>query len=438
MDWEGREFRVLGHLDTTNTQFSNFEIYAEAENGEVVNDAIFRRNATVEDKYNVKITQDLQEGSHTALQTSILAGEDNYDLAFVMLDAISTPTLEGYFYDLYNVDNIDFDKEWWNPGVNESVEMGGKLFFTSSDFSLRDKSRAYIMINNRDMAVDFGLEPVVDLVREGKWTIDKMAEQARTVAADLDNDGMEAVDDRWGLGMDSYNGFALMCYATGNRIIESKNGSLELAMNNEHMINSLEKIFDITCDMDVSIFCDDFSGKVDFSYWSTMSNTFYAGNLLFACAFPHSLQSYSANCNFDYGIVPMPKYDENQEKHLTLADRYCMLFAIPVSTPTPEFSGFMLEALSANSTDTSLYAYYETTCKTKYTYDPDSAEMLDTIFDGIIYDIGFVMNVGGLRDVIANQLPKSKTNNFSSLYASKEASAQTALDKMLEKVAELD
>lgn len=37
-NWEGREFRVLGYVDDTYPQFSNFEIYSDGETGEVVND----------------------------------------------------------------------------------------------------------------------------------------------------------------------------------------------------------------------------------------------------------------------------------------------------------------------------------------------------------------------------------------------------------------
>ena len=36
-NWEGREFRVLGYVDDTYPQFSNFEIYSDGETGEVVN-----------------------------------------------------------------------------------------------------------------------------------------------------------------------------------------------------------------------------------------------------------------------------------------------------------------------------------------------------------------------------------------------------------------
>lgn len=136
--WEGREFRVLGRKDSQGrTQFDNFEIYAECENGELVNDAVFKRNSRIQEKYDVKITQTLVDQPHTELKKLILAQEDAYDIAFVNFASIGTLAAEGYLYDLNTVDYIDFSKSYWNPDVNESLTIGDSLYFTSSDFSLQ-------------------------------------------------------------------------------------------------------------------------------------------------------------------------------------------------------------------------------------------------------------------------------------------------------------
>ncbi len=435
-DWGGEEFMVLGR-DTYYTQFNTFEVYAEAENGDVVNDAIFRRNTLIEDTYNVKIAQTLVEDTTAEMQKQTLAGEDLYDLVFLQLNMLGSSAWDGYLYNLYDVPNIDFSKDWWNPVVNESVELGGKLFFTSSDFSLRDKNRAYILIHNTDMATDFSLTPVIDHVRAGTWTLDVMSEYVKTVAADLDGQGMLPEVDRWGLTMDSIHGFSFLAYGAGNSITKlGDSGEIELAMNNERMLSTLEKLADFACDDMASFYCSRWQGKVDYDFNSTSSRTFYAGNALFTTVFPHSLKSYSANCTSNYMIVPPPKYDEAQEQYYSLADVYGMLFGIPTSCATPEFSGYMLEVLGHYSTDTTLPAYYEITCKNKYTYDADSAEMLDVIFDGIIYDIGYILNIGGMQSVLTG-VCSSGNPNISSSYASKENAAKEKLAEILEKVAEL-
>lgn len=425
--WDGREFRVLGRESPTYTQFNNFEIFSEGENGDLVNDAIYRRNTRIEDKYDVKITQTLVDEPHNALRQAVLAQEDLYDLAFNEIRNIGSLAADGYFYDLNDVDYIDFSKSYWNPDVNEALTIGKSLFFTSSDFSLRDKNRVYIMIYNRDMVDKYKLGDVIGKVRENKWTYDTMYEYVKAVYLDLDSDGMMGLDDNYGIGFDSPFGFYALLYGFGNSILKTANNKLDITMNNEHMISSLDKALDIANN---GLYCADFIGKVDYDFNSVVGNLFVQQQVMFTTSFPHVLASRSEKCNFNYGVCPFPKYDENQAKYLAMADVYGMLFSVPVTTPTPEFSGFMLEALSSDSQDV-LYNYYELTCKVKHTYDEDSAEMLDVIFDGIVYDLGTIYDVG-LQKVWRN-ISDDKENKFASLYASVEPSAKAAIDELLEK-----
>ena len=425
--WNGREFRVLGR-DGEYEQFTNFEIFSEGETGDLVNDAVYRRNSKIEDRYDVKITQYLSKEPQKELEKAVNAQDDLYDLTFSELHLIGALANSGYFYDLNSVDYLDFEKSYWNKDVNNSLRIGDSLYFTSSDFSLRDKNRVYIMVQNRDMLKDYKLDSVVDLVREGKWTGDKMNEYCKAITQDVNGDGQMGIEDNWGVGFDSYNGFSAMMYGFGNRLVNDSDGKLDIAMNNEHMIGSIEKGLKIAED---AVFCNDFADKgLDFDYWYVFTRLFYNNQSLFVACFPHMLEDFSESCSFDYGIIPLPKYDEEQEKYYTMADVWSMLFAIPVSTPDPDFAGFMLEALSSESKDV-LYNYYELTCKVKHTYDEDSAEMLDLIFDGIVYDLGNIFKVG--LDSIYDSIVRSRNNNFASLYASKESSARAKLDELIEK-----
>jgi len=436
-NWGGREFRVLGRKHDSYTQFNNFEVYSEGENGDVVNDAVYRRNSVIEDKYNVKITQTLVDAPQKELPKAILAGDDLYDLAFIEIEQIGKLALEHYFYDMNTVEYIDFSKAWWNPDVNESTSFFDKVYFTSSDFSLRDKNRAYIMIYNRDLCKKYSLVDPIEVARDGKWTIDVLKQYSKTVSYDVNGNGEVDIEDQFGICTDSYNGFNTLVTAAGNMgiRIDAATGEPVISLYNEHTISTVEKYMDVVTSPEQIIFCDDWNGKVDFDYWSTSTKVFKAGRGLVIASFPHSLKSYSADCIFDYGIVTMPKYDETQAKYLTMADRFCMFFAIPVSNPEPDFTGFMLEALSYASTDTTLHAYYEVSCKTKYTYDENSAEMLDLIFDGICYDPALIYSVGGLYNVIYN-IAKTKTNDMASAYASIESTAKQAVANLIEVLSE--
>lgn len=436
-DWEGREFRVLGQTDADGyAQFSTHEIDAEELTGDALNDAVFNRNTIIEDRYNVVIVAN--EESHRAPDTLtklVAAGEDLYHTTFVMQQQVGSLVLKGNLQEMTDLPYIDYSMPWWNEDVNEQLSVANKLYFTTSDFSLSDKQRVNVLMYNTDMITDFGLPNPIELIREGTWDIDTMTEWCEVVGADLDGDGKLTDKDRYGLTMDSYNAFKVFTYAAGGRIIDKDPDDLPIiTMNSEAMLNAIDKVVALTC-KDHALFCNDFEGKVDYSYWSVASNVFQAGHALFFNGFTHSLATNS-DSEINYNVIPYPKLNAAQEKYYTLSDLFAMFFAIPITCAENDFAAFMLEALSYESTDTTLYTYYDISCKRKYMYDETGAEMLDLIFSGIVYDQALIYSWGELNNILADNIPKKKENVFSSTYASKEKAALAALDKTIKQFTE--
>ncbi len=429
-DWGGEKLLVLGRINETYEQFTSYEIYAEAENGEVVNDAVYRRNRTLEDKYNVTIAQDLQTDPAGTLNKTISAGDDVYDVALLVQNTITSLAQSNRLIDLNSLKYVDFDKPWWNKALNDRVSINHKIFFTTSDFMLVDKKRTSVLFFSRAMTEDFGLGNLYDVVRDGKWTVDRMESMCKTVTRDVDGNGTYDQFDQYGLGVERYN-FCVMVYGCGNTITtKDKNDIPVLGMNTPRILTSIDKLLTFCGDQTLTFYVEDYNGRYDGDFWNMSYEVFIDGRALFYADFPQDLKKLSANCPFDYGVVPFPKFDEAQEDYYTLTAQ-AMLITVPVTNADPDFAGFMLEALSAESRITSLPAYYETTCKTKYMYDEDSAEMLDLTFAGIIYDLGMLYNVGGLYDILVEKIPVGRQNNFASLYAAAESKAQSELDKIV-------
>lgn len=440
MDWGGREFRVLGYKCEQYNQFSTFEVDAEGETGEVVNDAIFRRNTAIEDKYGVVITEytdgsndEFWSSPYPHLKTTILAGEDLYDLCFLSLRTIGTAARENQLIDMNSIAYIDFSQDYWSADRNDALSIGGKLYFTSSDFSLRDKNRAYILAYNKDMFTDLALGDPIQTVKDGLWTLDLMREWAELAARDLDGNGTVDFTDAFGYGSDSTNSIYPMVYACGVQALgKDADGTPTLTLNNEHTVDALEKVLALYGNTSVTLECEDWSGKTGtIDHNSVACNAFYEGRELFNASFLHSLSGYSEKCENDYGILPYPKYDTEQDKYYSYADIFSMLFAVPISCAEPDFAGFMLEALSAASTDTSLQAYYEISCKMKYTYDEDSAEMLDLICSNLQFDLSRIYEISGVSDLLKN-IAYDKTNTFASRYAKIEQKALSDIDVLVE------
>ena len=60
--------------------------------------------------------------------------------------------------------------------------------------------------------------------------------------------------------------------------------------------------------------------------------------------------------------------------------------------------------------------------------------MIALALDGLISDVGFIFNLGGLRDIIAATYNRGL--NFASAYAAQEEAAITAINELIAKFAE--
>ena len=84
--------------------------------------------------------------------------------------------------------------------------------------------------------------------------------------------------------------------------------------------------------------------------------------------------------DFNFGVLPMPKYDEAQERYYSRTfDACCPV--IPVTCPDPDMAGAVLEALTCEAYNTTLPAYIETGLQNKYVRDEDSSEMATIVLE---------------------------------------------------------
>ncbi len=162
---------------------------------------------------------------------------------------------------------------------------------------------------------------------------------------------------------------------------------------------------------------------------------FKAGDLVFAPLRFNAAFTQLRDMENPYTILPYPKWDENQEKYLTKADDKYTLFGIPTSVYGElDFVGTIYEALCAESYKTVFPEYYDTALKGKYSTDETTAEMVDIVFSGRLFDFSYQFGDSVfaripymIRDMLASQ-----KNNLASTYKAKEKALTKSLNKMLE------
>lgn len=162
------------------------------ETGDVIDDAVYKRNLKVEDELKVKFKYDSRTGHGTeysswlsTLNSSILAGDNAYQLAGGYGYRLSTEALSGNFMDLADNPYIDFTKPWWPSNIIEAADIGGKITMAFGNIDPVYYDSTYAVFFNKVIAEDNKLNDIYQLVNDGKWTLDKFLEYSQAAADDL-------------------------------------------------------------------------------------------------------------------------------------------------------------------------------------------------------------------------------------------------------------
>jgi len=432
-DFGGKELRIYtwSHEDT---KVQN-DFWTEGETGEPLNDAVFQRNAAIEERYNVKIKniEEVRLEMNGKVNSSILAGDDLWD---VLNDSVSNGNLyaqAGHLYELTALDYFDFDAQWWDQRFIKDMTIGNLLYQAMGEFNTMSHSQTWGFIFNKKMASDFSLDNLYDLVRNGTWTIDVMFEMMQTVAADTNGDGVMDQNDRWGLFTESSNMYQHMLGAGEAVAVKDADDMPVISINNERAISVMEKAYNIMAEKKLTFSAADWSHIATSSIFTEyIIPMFMDDQGLFYFTGIGNTFKHLREMESPYGVVPNPKYNEEQEEYFNgVGPGWATTVAIPVTCAEPEFASFLLEALAAESVETVTEVYYNILFENKGLRDEDSIEMVELIIDTRIFDIGYLNNWG----LVVNHLstvPTQPTFDFVSRYASIESAMQTEMEKTIE------
>lgn len=428
--WNGENINFLVRGEKAEPTNFSHEIFASEENGDVINDAVFRRNIAVQEKFDVVITETADNDSVETVRSCVLADDDSYDVVMIRPNRVVTLASEGLLYDLYSVPYLDMTAPWWNQNAVENLTINGKLFFATGDINIMDNNATWAMMFNKRLFDEYGLDYPYESVKNGSWTLDNYIKIAMTGGNDLDGNGEMNEFDQYGLITSSENTFPLLV-ASGERIaVRDKNGNISIEPDLEKIHGTLDKLVKLISDKSVTLYADDYFGKSYSNVWSqVMRASFRDGRGLTYISGILST-TYLRDMADDFGIIPLPKADESQSEYYTWMNlNNSSTLAIPVSNHNTEMTGMVVEALAYGSVSTLTPAYYETTLSGKVARDDDSIAMLDIILDSVVFDMANMFNVGKINQIFSKGI-QSGENTFMSDYDS----IKTAVIEEFEKV----
>ena len=421
-NYEGYEFHFL----IRNFQDWIDDMVAEELTGEVVNDAVFRRNSETAERYNIAITHQLSSNSNyeTDAKSSILAGDDTYDLVVPHGRCAHIYANEGLVMDWNQLEHVDLTQSYWDADAVRSFTLPGGLFCMTGDISYQSVGACNAMLFNKNYFDEYQLEYPYETVKEGKWTFDTFAGMVEGYSRDIDGDGKLGEGDVYGYGTFHWVGPIQAFYSSGSRVVRGENGEYAFDVFNERSLSMFERYFNMYDSVNV--------WKVPLTEQQNgaTAQMFRKGGMLFADLNVTEVLALR-DMEHEFGILPWPKYDETSE-YLSNVDAGVNLFVVPITNSDLTRTSLILETLCILGREYVIPAYYDVALKTRDSRDEESSAMLDIIAANRVFDLGYYNeSFGGSYASHFAEIATSSSREFASWYQPKEKAAGKMLEKIL-------
>jgi len=301
------------------------------------------------------------------------------------------------------------------------------------DILILDKEATNALLFNKDLMATLGLELPYNSVKDGTWTMDKLNDTVKNAAADLNGDGqMTAFEDRWGFCVFNDTLQALLVSGGGAMAVKDQNDIPYMDFTSQRNLSVLDKAMNLMYNPSyvLNVQAPPKGGEKTSNGTDYYRRGFSENRILFLWARIRAVEMFRG-MDANFGIVPLPKYDENQDKYYSVVNSYTgVLLGVPKSAADLERVSIILEAMAAESRYTIQPAYYDVVLQRKYTRDDESQEMLDIIFNSKVYDIGAAYSFGNVFTGFTT-LASKQDRDVASYYDKNSGAMQTAIDKVV-------
>lgn len=425
-----------------------YEMFTEEDSASLVDQAVYARNERVEELYNVIIETYPVAGSWEEQKTftqmlsqSVAVGDDAYQIAATHTAYNAALSLQEQYYDLRSLDSIDLGAAWWSQSFNENCTVHGKLFITTGDLSLTMWEGLYAVFFNREMAEDYGVGNLYQMVRDNEWTIETLTEITGGLYTD-DGNQTPGPEDTYGLLINRHSMRVFITTCELPLCERNADGDYELVHMDEEHVEKVVTVYDALYEL---IYENDgtYDSKLQDGIYTEMQEVFTGGRSLFMMG---TLENAPVLRTSDmlFGILPFPKYDEDQENYYAHTYDGLSSFGIPASARDPEMCARILDAMAAENKTSVIPAYNEIVLDSRVARDEDSKEMLGIIRNNLYFDFGFVYSHPMKGDSSASSGPfaifgdelRKQTASYTSPFKSVEEIFMTNLATIMETFAE--
>ena len=381
------------------------ELESEKLGGGVIGDAVYERNLAVEERLGITFgytSKSDDTEAIPAISNLVQAGDDTVDIFTVGTYMCMTPTLAGHYLNLNSLDNIDLSKHYWNQDYNEMMTFTSEnlQFVATSPTAISIFRRGYLTIFNRDLMTDYQLPDLYETVFNGGWTLDYQYSLIKDIYVDADGDSKESKGDFYGFVVGAVTDMDVYAVSSGiHLVIRDENG--DQIYNTEaldRLITMGEKVSQLA-NAQGTYLADSYSEGFDVPIEKFSDKKAIMATVMF----DHIEAYFESLADMSYGIAPIPKLTADQDGYGTYIQDQVSCFGISAAIgdgTRQEQVAAVMEAMSYYSYQIVRPAYYDSVLSLRFMQDPQSRDVLNTMFDSISFDFVYSTSMAGIRDTM--------------------------------------
>lgn len=364
--------------------------YNEESNAGSISKAVEQRNTFLMDKYGANITVNEISADKLASQLKTAIESDSKYCDMIAIAAGETVSLytAGLLADMNTLPDFSAESAYFDANNAKSLATNSTLYLLP-DPTAQFYDDVYVYFFNRDLVNTVGGKDPESLVMQGKWTWDAFNEAARASAPAVYNKASADIAvDTFGFGAYYAEGtYPLVIWSsTGKKLIDNTyKNSIGLSMTVDEISSvaqGLVKYYNSR-------------GKYPLDGNDAM-NAFESGRLAFFCnklSYFYALRDGTTSGS-NYGFLPMPKLNEEQNGYYCLASTDARVFSVPKtieneSSERKRFVSVVIQATCAAGRQTINKAYLNHYIGT-YLNNNAETVMLQTIMNSVTFDFATV------------------------------------------------
>lgn len=408
------------------------------QNGNIINDSLYRREAFLEETYDCEIEHITDSKALQTLGNHVSTGTDLCEAIYLSGTDTMSAAVSGYVLDINTLEGLNLDQPWWDQRIQQEYLVGNHLFTLEGDMNMLDELRSVCVVFNKTHYENYGYNTLYgtpyDLVENNKWTYDTLLEMIKGVTTDpTDENGM------WGMVSEvsaPYYFFLGMGYKT----LTNNNGEFTVNIGSEQITTSLQKVMELVRNPDVMIINNGvwFGGN---DVWTQAVNIFKSGNALFRSTAISAVNGL-IDMTSDYGILPVPNNGETHEYYCYVGGGNHRPLSFPANLKDVENTMLMADAtayysrFTSKEGNTSLRdAFYYQLADYRLARSPEDTRMLDIFFDSKTFDIDQTAKVTGLESAIWSLSKAGNVDGVASTIATTSKTASMSMQKFLDGLA---